>query len=81
MRAKEKGWIRIGRLDEMGRRGMWYRLGGAGSVELCAGREGDDAYCIITHPTRALLEVLEQGAWAGAPENNPNEADDDGGES
>ena len=56
-RAHQLGWERIGRLDATGRRSLWMRARGT-SVELCAGREGDDAYVVLDN---------SQGAY----DNNP----------
>lgn len=54
MRAEEPGWIRIGVTCLQGRRSLWWRVTPrAGDdntpeiIELCAGREGDDAYVQI----------------------------------
>ena len=44
----EPGWIELTLPD--GRRGVWMRVG-EDKVELCAGREGDDAY-VCFEPTR-----------------------------
>lgn len=43
MRASEDGWQEVVMRDPSGRRGLWMRVTGT-TVELCAGREGDDAY-------------------------------------
>ncbi|MGC2778798.1 MAG: hypothetical protein WA418_24530 [Bradyrhizobium sp.] len=46
-RCAEPGWQRIGRIDSTQRRSLWIRES-PDSLELCAGREGDDAYVRIT---------------------------------
>jgi len=53
MRCTQPGWIEVCKPD--GRRGLWVRTS-AGSVELCAGREGDDAY-VQMRPGRDLEDV------------------------
>lgn len=67
------GWQQLGvGVDRAGRRGVWYRERKNASdatdieVEICAGREGGDAYVtlgvgeVLTPPKmRALLDVLE----------------------
>ena len=49
-RCAEPGWLRIGRIDSPRRRSLWIRdtRGAQPAIELCAGREGDDAYVKIT---------------------------------
>ena len=47
MRCNEPGYVRIGILCTAGRRSLWVRWCEGGAVELCAGREGDDAYVRI----------------------------------
>ena len=49
------------------RRSLWVRLGEDKTIELCAGREGDDEYVLIPpeNPCNyALYEVLEAQLWA-----------------
>lgn len=46
LRAREAGWVRIGRTDDSGRRSLWARAS-EGRVELCSGREGDDGYACV----------------------------------
>lgn len=46
MRMDEPGWIRIIPFDSAGRRSMWVRIT-SDKIECCAGREGDDAYCVL----------------------------------
>lgn len=54
VRGGEDGWVRIGRYDSARRRSLWMRLVGADeignvtAIELCSGREGDDAYVKLT---------------------------------
>lgn len=69
LRCEEKGWILCGMNDRSTRRGIWYRHNADGSVELCGGREGDDAYVMLVpgEPvTRAqvddLVDVLSRAA-------------------
>jgi hypothetical protein len=57
-RFTEPGWRRIGRIDAVGRRSMWIRET-AGSIELCAGREGDDAYVRITPENPQWTDLLD----------------------
>ena len=61
------GWTRIGRYDSARRRSLWIRLigedesGGVQAIELCSGREGDDAYVKLTSADpqwAALCDVL-----------------------
>lgn len=44
MRCAEPGWIELSRPDR--RRGIWMRTTST-TLELCAGREGDDDYVLI----------------------------------
>lgn len=55
-RAYEPGWMRIGRIDSTGRRSLWIRETD-GTIELCAGREGDDAYVKITPENPQWIEL------------------------
>lgn len=70
MRAEEKGWIRVAKLDKAQRRSLWVRLDD-NKIELCAGREGDDAYAVIyfsggmgPQELAALRDVVETAEWA-----------------
>lgn len=66
-RVAEPGWRRIGRIDAVGRRSLWIREHSFGAIELCAGREGDDAYVRITPENpqwRELSEVLGAARFA-----------------
>jgi hypothetical protein len=42
MRRSEEGYREVMCPDE--RRGLWFRVTGEHTIELCAGREGDDSY-------------------------------------
>jgi hypothetical protein len=57
MRCEEPGWTRIG---PTGRRSLWSRIS-TRRIELCAGREGDDAYVCIE------LESIRQCGFAVDP--------------
>ena len=54
VRGGESGWVRIGLYDSVRRRSSWVRLvgeddmGNVQAIELCSGREGDDAYVKLT---------------------------------
>lgn len=77
-RCSEPGWIEIGKRCSADRRSLWARLNfkspphpatneNIESIELCAGREGDDAYAIIhsDNPSfAALLEVILTAQYA-----------------
>lgn len=85
MRSDESGWMVIAKYDVPGRRGLWLRLlhepkddGTEPTIvafELCAGREGDDAYVRFDIPyppdpsnpehvkLMSLLNVLEYARW------------------
>jgi hypothetical protein len=67
-RCTEPGWIELSRPD--GRRGMWMRVTD-NCIELCAGREGDDAHLSLTLGSvlsrRDLAEaedILKTFQWA-----------------
>lgn len=65
-RCLEPGWEQIGNYDHVGRRSLWVRFHDE-SFELCAGREGDDAYVRIDASNEAFMElerVLSYQAWA-----------------
>lgn len=75
LRYKQPGWELAAMNDPAGRRGIWYRATFAGenelvALEVCGGREGDDAYArfeVHEHNRDAvhgLLDVLERAAWA-----------------
>ena len=60
-RYKEPGWERVTPPDKAGRRALWMREVPGGGLELCAGREGDDAYVKISsdHPEyKNLIDLL-----------------------
>lgn len=47
MRCNEPGWEAVAVPD--GRRGLWFRRDPqTGKMEICAGREGDDAHVVLT---------------------------------
>jgi hypothetical protein len=67
VRGEESGWTRIGRYDSAERRSLWCRIigenerGDVVAIELCSGREGDDAFVRLdaTNPQwRDLCDVL-----------------------
>lgn len=71
-RCHEFGWRRIGRIDRPQRRSLWIRKHGD-SIELCAGREGDDAYVRITPENpqwRELEAVLSRARFAAEYEDS-----------
>lgn len=70
-RHHEPGWRRIGRIDSDGRRSLWIRET-TDCIELCAGREGDDAYVRIdaSNPQwRELEDVLSRARYAAENED------------
>lgn len=70
-RCSELGWRRIGRIDAAGKRSLWIREE-HNSIELCAGRAGDDAYVRITSDDPqgvALSDVLTRARWAAELED------------
>lgn len=57
LRCIEQGWEAIAVPD--GRRGLWIRVSReSGSLEICAGREGDDAYVVLRTGTKVTAEKL-----------------------
>ena len=73
IRASKEGYVRIGRYDKAGRRSTWVRLNTFekepreglmfldsefSSIEICSGREGDDAYVKIESSNPAFYELL-----------------------
>lgn len=75
-RCIDPGWRRIGRIDSAGRRSLWIRetwnRDGPACIELCAGREGDDAYVRITPDNpqwRDLENVLTCARFAAEYED------------
>jgi hypothetical protein len=73
-RAFEEGYLCAAMHCPSGRRGLWFRQNPDGTLEICAGREGDDAYARITNPKLAaeVFEVLsyahhevQKHAWYG----------------
>jgi hypothetical protein len=64
-RKDEPGWIPIAMHDPVGRRGLWYRLREGFVVELCSGREGEDAFARIKYdPYSDLVQVLDYARYA-----------------
>jgi len=59
-RCAEPGYVRIGVLCSAGRRSLWLRWPEGGAIELCAGREGDDAHVriLIDDPLYGALRTL-----------------------
>jgi len=60
------GFLRIGRMDEVGRRSLWLKEN-SGSFELRAGREGEDAHVVVdkTNPLFGRLhDVLSAARFA-----------------
>lgn len=75
-RYQEPGWRRIGRIDSTGRRSLWIREtwtgDGPACIELCAGREGDDAYVRLTPADpqwRDLENVFTRARFAAENED------------
>jgi hypothetical protein len=62
MRCDEPGWVLIGPVRT--RRSLWYRLKPGVGVELCAGREGDDAYAVVECGGAALATLADLLATA-----------------
>lgn len=57
MRCNEPGWEAISVPD--GRRGLWLRFNlPTGKLEVCAGREGDDAYVVLSVGKRLTQKKL-----------------------
>lgn len=74
MRCNGPGWIELACPD--GRRGLWARVTDKG-IELCAGREGDDAYVSLPWETiDDLASVLgyAKGGFDMAKINEGNKA-------
>jgi len=59
MRCNEPGWIELVKPD--GRRGVWTRVTDD-AVELCAGREGDDAYVKFALGSNVTKENVSDAA-------------------
>lgn len=69
--TEENGWVEIGKRCSAGRRSMWLKLkmfsnnaiiyskDTVESIEVCAGREGDDSHIIITHDCNMFDELLD----------------------
>ena len=61
---KESGWERVTPFDSAKRRALWMREEKQGddlvALEMCAGREGDDAYARLEgDAAKAVRDVLE----------------------
>lgn len=86
MRCQEDGWERIGAVDSSGRRSLWVRFTWEHdppdqgdvphTIELCAGREGDDVYLRL-HDSMldyklfvTLFEVLGAAQYAAEDGRN-----------
>lgn len=85
------GWIRIGRYDSPRRRSLWSRVlprpkdedlqvPPPESIELCSGREGDDAYVKIGRDNPAFSELVDvlmyaEGNLDGSDEVAPEPLD------
>ena len=67
IRRCEPGWLQLLPFDEAGRRSLWIRVS-SDKVELCAGREGDDAYVVLpltgAHLSLSDLQELHNLATA-----------------
>lgn len=66
LRAQEPGWTKIGATCSAGRRSLWLRVTSLKEdanlpevVELCAGREGDDAYVKIDKSNPLFVELWD----------------------
>lgn len=71
-RYLEPGWHRIGRIDKPRIRSLWIRES-SDAIELCAGREGDDAYVRLTPDNpqwRDLWDVLSRARFAAEYEDS-----------
>lgn len=70
-RASEPGWECISMHDPSGRRGIWFRVSNQNStIEICAGREGDDWYSkievgktISIFDICSMVDCLSVGSW------------------
>ena len=70
-RFTEDGWERVGAVDSAGRRSIWMRLDridptsdydlvtNIRRIELCAGREGSDFYCVIDNTNKSFGDLLD----------------------
>jgi len=72
MKIDEPGWIEIGKRCSADRRSVWVRMLDASgkpavseietpvrTIELCAGREGDDAFVVITKDNPQWASLLD----------------------
>lgn len=70
-RAFEPGYVLAAMNDVSQRRGIWYRHNKEeNSIEICAGREGDDGYVkiqagqtVTPEMVKAIEEIMSTGAW------------------
>lgn len=69
-RAYEGGWTLVAMNDPAGRRGIWYKWADD-TLEVCAGRGGDDDYVrvaagdtVTPRLLHCLVGVMQTGAWA-----------------
>lgn len=87
MRYIQPGWVRIGRYDAPQRRSTWARLDVpegppdprtadedvATAVELCSGREGDDAYVRVERGDPAFFGLLDVVSYSIANVDHSDE--------
>lgn len=57
-RAYEGDWTLVAMNDPAGRRGIWYRQPDETTLEVCAGREGDDEYLRVAVGDTVTLSVM-----------------------
>lgn len=65
-RCGEAGWVRVGLFDDAERRSLWVRYTKS-ALELCSGREGDDAYARVEASDPAfgqLYDVISRAVYA-----------------
>lgn len=66
LRCTQAGWKKIGITCSSGRRSLWFKIDieedrdpyRSSTIELCAGREGDDAYVKISREDFPLFDEL-----------------------
>lgn len=66
MRNLEDGWVEIGKRCSANRRSLWLKINYSGghdntvtSIELCAGREGDDSYVLLDKSDSKFALLLD----------------------
>jgi len=65
IRGGEPGWERIGLFDSAERRALWRRVigedefGEPDAIELCSGREGDDAFVRIDRSNPQWADIAD----------------------